>query len=350
MTSPVEELVETLRSFLAQDDHCVLVIEASDDAASLLPGALTATAQHGRGMTVPFGGDVGDNEVAKLLEELPAHGVLGLTLCPATVEDPVAWGRHVTELVTREVAWQSRVRWIVRTPHPELVVVSAVSVLFEVSHETIAAHLEQTAGDVELPDTQRLSALQQLAWMDLPHGSSELAIERFTVLFEAYTERNDSAMASLCLQGIGAAHRKQRNAPEALVWFQRSIAVALPSGVSMELLGAFVGAGETAYESSLFEDAEQYWVEATRVAGVLRAWVSLCEALEKAGVVATMRGDVAGAASYWERCRAVAAKMQDDPRSETVLTRLQSLYSEVGLHERAHDAYAERVALTQEAS
>jgi tetratricopeptide (TPR) repeat protein len=347
MTSPVEDLIESLRSFLAQDDHHVLVIEANDDAAALLPGAFAAIGQHARGMTVPFGGD---DEVAALLEQLPSHGVLGLTLCPVTVEDPVAWEKHVRELVSREVAWQSRVRWIVRTPGSELTIASALWVSFEVSHETLAAHLEQTAGDVELTDTQRLSALQQLAWIDLPHGSCELAIERFGVLFDAYTERDDQPMASLCLQGIGAAHRMQGNAAEALVWFQRSIAVSLPGGASTVLLGAFLGAGDCSYENALFEDAEKYFVEAARVAGVLRGWVSLCEALEKAGVAALARGDSVCAASYWERCRGVATKMNDDPRSSTVLERLQSLYSEVGLHVRAHEVYTERAALQQEAS
>jgi hypothetical protein len=220
---------------------------------------------------------------------------------------------------------------------------------FALAHDDHAARLAGVACDVERRATDRLASLHQLAWLDVSHGHHDVAIERFGVLHAAYQARGEVAMQSLCLQGVAAVHRHRHDAATALTWFQRAAAVALSLGVSMPLLASLLGAAESSYETGALLEAEQYFGEAARVAAALQAWLPLCDALMKAGVVAVARGDISRAAWHWEQCRKVSAKMQHDDARREVLTRLEALYAQVGLHDRAHDAVAERHALSPEA-
>jgi hypothetical protein len=335
------ELTTLLRAFLAQDEHRILVVVANDAEATMLQGSLVAVSDHLRGITLVYGHGVGDDEIAAAVAALPSDGALGVAVCPTTADDPTTWTQHVCSLITRNAPWQPKVRWMVRsfrgdtTLKTELERLEPESVLWTsctLSHESYEQQLEQEACSVERPTEQRLNALHQLAWMDVPRGQWERAVERFGVLHDAYAERGDAVMQSLCLLGVGAVYRSRGDATKALVWLQRAVAASLPSGASSVLHSALTAAGEVSWETRYFTEAEQYFVQGAQVAGVLRLWVPLCEGLEKAGVVAMALGNTSDAVWYWERCRALATTMHDDPRSETVLARLQQIYDEFGLH------------------
>ena len=281
----------------------------------------------------------------RLLPREPGHAVV-VSFLPSANRDLDAYCRLMESILPEREAprWMASLRIIISddrdarrlvTRQRALGVATALSYEVDFSTPALTDALGREAQDPSLPMAQRMVALLQLAALDFSYRRYADAADKYGVLYQHFRERQQPAMAVLCLQGLGDAQHAAGDAAAAKRTLQSGLALALQHRALIPLLHALLSITGVCSTLEHHEDAESY-----AASGVLAARAALnaplyVAFLEKQAGAQRLRGEPALALETYRRCVELCATYEQFSVWESALGALGALYREARMTSEA---------------
>lgn len=387
MRRQIEALDHSLRSFIAQPNHPLLVLACSD-ADVLLPAKLlrgiereerpelvlcftaacpsagayvdelvgllrlqleaVQTEQRARGDAVwaELPRDAGDpcrppaarlRAVIDWAAEVVADDyVIVWALLPHRIDDRndyLSLVRPILPLAGCE-AWMERHRIIVRDPVDEPCVGpllrehqarDARVLTIDFSSARVLDSLVAEASDRCASTADRMRALSLLAAVDLAHARLDAARRKYELIHAHCDSTGDALGRALALHGLGDVALRSDDPSAALLRYRQSLELALREQQPGTLLTTLLGAGQAASRCGQDDDARHYFEAAEHLAGQQLNPGSKCDALLELGELHRRADEPDAARTTWTRALELARKFADDHRQTEAQARLACL-------------------------
>lgn len=397
MLKKINELKETLQEFIDQRDFFMMVVRASEsemilllkilqgieresttDIFLLFPSEITSLeiyvsiAIHSIENQINEGNTIRKNVGLPLWPNLPNQCNLSMvspenrmrkammhirTFFPLENNNRIVWGflpinivdtysykQLISSLLPRNSfeAWMRGHRILLREDPDNPFLISwfekeapkgVVICDIDLSPQAMTNELVLDAQDRNLPASERMQALMQLAALDFSHKRYDQAIEKYGVLFNYYQEQDQPAMQALCLSGHGDILRQSGQLEEAKKRYQQAIALAVRAESLPVMLNLFLATGDCSLALEQLDDAEGYFNFANQTAAKTFNVYAKCDAMEKIGMVQVKLNEHASAIDIWQKGIKLSKTNQYHVRAKSILNQLAPLLKEKGLND-----------------
>jgi tetratricopeptide (TPR) repeat protein len=400
-----EQLIGTLRQFLKQRDHLLLLVPCEDsDVALLLTALRDLDRESSSDLFLLFADDFGSPEMflddlAERLQEehqltneavapdvpklppLPsdlldmknpsaarleagmryAHSLIDPRkgqhflwgMGPGTIDDAESYLELLAQLLPRPDIrpWMRGARIVARVPADFQIANSplAGAKRVQVKPFTIPANAQEdellvAAGDPKLPLGDRMQAEVQLAYLDYAHSRFDQAIERFLRALAFFQWAEIPVMEALVISGLGDIARRQGNLKEAQHWYTCAVVPAAKDGNPILLSTIVQNLAVIAFEEQRFADAENRYAELVTLKRAMLDEVGLAEALEWQGLSQEGQRAYDRAIVCWEESALICKAFELTDRLDPVLTHLRRGYQALDMRQELEEFDAQWTA------
>jgi hypothetical protein len=274
-------------------------------------------------------------------------------LMPSKIGDPLGYvGMIAPLLATGGVEdWLEGHRFLLRddaaTPFllPVLQRQKVESVLvldIDFSTPRVADALVGAVNDENLPTTDRMQALSQLAAFDLAYQRFGQALEKYDLLHAYHVQQGDPVGQALALGGAADVALRAGGVEMSKARYQQALAVAVLTGNLGLALNLLMGAGEVCLRLKHLAEAEGYFDFASRTAGKLVNPYVKVTAMEKLGVARLEGGKAREAVDTWMAAKDLCRQFDCQESRRSILDRLIALYSRLGMKREARECQLEK--------
>jgi tetratricopeptide (TPR) repeat protein len=273
-------------------------------------------------------------------------------LLPITIADPRGYLDLVARLITEQElpACVARHRFFIRdnrlspfmVPLLEAQKVMNVLVLdLDFSPERLHDDLVQEVGDPAVPDVQRVLGVLQLAAVDFAYKRDADAHEKYAAVYEYFDGKDQPAVQSLCLAGVGDIAARQDDHQTALARYRQALALVAPIQQPSLMLLPMLGAGRAAYKLGDFAEAEAYLGNAADLAGKGMNYTMRCDALYEKGLAQRQAGKFSDAIESWRAGKTLAATFEYHDGHRKHLEAMIELYQHAGMRAEEQECRTE---------
>jgi hypothetical protein len=394
MNKIYQQLLRTLRQFLRQRDHLLLLVPCNDGDVALLLSALrdldresatdlfllfaedflsddsfmSYTAQRLQeehkltsdavGQEVlslpPLPAELLDDETApsaRLVAGLhyarslidPGQGqhfVWGMG--PAKISDPQSYLALLAQLVPGSSIqpWMRGARLVARVPADFRIELTPLAhskrVLvsaFSIPLDIHESELLTVANNPKAPHNERAQAELQLAYLDMAYGRFDGAIAKFLKSLAFFQWADLPALEGLAISGLGDIARLQGDFAQAQHWYSCAIAPAT-QGRSPLLMSTIVQSlAGIAWNERRFHDAEARYAELASLRRAMLDEEGLAEALQWQGLSQLEQRAYDRAVRCWEEGALVCQAFELRERLPVMLTHLRNLYQQLDMRD-----------------
>ena len=260
-------------------------------------------------------------------------GLLVWVMFPSEIADPIAYAKLMRDLVRHEwpIPWCHHMRIIIRND-PTIAIQRSLSEaprieFFEPDLSTSAVNkaLEEDVNDENLPLEERLQSLLLTAGTDQSHARNDLALEKYRLLFDYYSNAGNLAMTAVAMNGMGEVYRNQDNRTEAGACFEAALVAATDGAETSTpiLLNVFLNLGNLRLEERRWAEAEDYYDCAQKMATILRFAEIKIMILEQLGLAQSMQSKRSEAFLSWKAGAIISKRLEKPELLEKHLSRLQ---------------------------
>jgi tetratricopeptide (TPR) repeat protein len=202
----------------------------------------------------------------------------------------------------------------------------------DLGSDALERALAEDVDDGRLPLDERLQSLLLTAGMDQSHRRLPLALEKYQLLFQHYSNTGNLALAAVALNGMGEVHRDQGNEGEAGACFEAAVVAASdgPQPATPILLNVFLNLGNLRMQQQRWSEAEAYYDCSQKLATVLRYVDIKLMVLEQLGLAQSNQGKVPEALTTWKAGAVVSRKLGRAELEGKHRERLRAHFASVG--------------------
>jgi tetratricopeptide (TPR) repeat protein len=401
MRKIVDQLMVTLRQFITQRDHLLLLVPCKDsDVALLLKALRDLDRESGADLFLLFAEDFGAADsfvrnIAQRMQEeheltndafgsdtpklppLPsdffdrnnppsarleaglryAHSLIDIgqgqhflwAMGPGNISDPKSYLELLAQLTPKPDIrpWMRGARVLARVPADfqldrwPLADAKRVQVKpFTIPPNAQEEELLAAAIDPKVPLGDRMQAEVQLAYLDYAHSRFDTAIQRFLKALAFFQWAEIPAMEGLIICGLGDIARRQRNLPEAQHWYACAVEPAVKANNPVLMSNIVQNLAAVAFEEKRFSDAEERYSELVTLKRAMIDEEGLAEALEWQGLSQEKQFAYDRAVVCWEEAALICKAFELTHRLRPLLAHLRRAYQALEMHEelRTFDA------------
>lgn len=392
MRKAYDQLMGTVRGFLKQRDHVLLLVPCGDsDVALLLKALRDLDRESGGDVFLLFAEDFHTpdaflNNMARSLQEeqrltneavgpdvpklppLPqefldqkpppaarleaglryAHSLIDPRqgqhflwgMGPGSISDPKSYLELLAQLPPNPDIrpWMRGARIVARVPEDfqldssPLAKAQRVQVKpFSIPPNAHEEELRAATGDPKTPIGDRMQAEVQLAYLDYAHSRFDQAIERFLKALAFFQWAEIPVMEGLIICGLGDIARRQGNLPEAQHWYACAVVPAAKANNSILMSNIVQNLAAIAFEEARFGDAEERYSELVTLKRAMIDEDGLAEALEWQGLSQEKQGAYDRAIVCWEEAALICKSFEMEQRVGPLLAELRRGYQALGL-------------------
>lgn len=393
-----DQLMGTLRGFLKQRDHLLLLVPCEDSEVALLLKALRdLDRESGADVFLLFAEDFQSsdtfvNNTARCLRDeheltneavgpdvpklppLPdafldpenspsvrfeaglsyAHSLIDPRqgqhflwgMGPGNISDPKGYLELLAQLPPQPDIrpWMRGARIVARVPADFKIELSPLSAArrVQVSPFTIPPHAQEeemaaAASDPKTPMGDRMQAEVQLAYLDSAHGRFDKAIERFFKALAFFQWAEIPVMEGLVICGLGDIARRQGNLKEAQHWYACAVVPAAKSENPILMSTIVQHLAAAAFQEKRFADAEQRYSELVTLKRATFDEEGLAEALEWQGNSQESQRAYDRAVVCWEEAALISKSFQLKERLGPLLLKLKRGYQALEMREELEE-------------
>jgi len=195
----------------------------------------------------------------------------------------------------------------------------------DLSTSAVNKALEEDVNDENLPLEERLQSLLLTAGTDQSHARNDLALEKYRLLFDYYSNAGNLAMTAVAMNGMGEVYRNQDNRTEAGACFEAALVAATDGAETSTpiLLNVFLNLGNLRLEERRWAEAEGYYDCAQKMATILRFAEIKIMILEQLGLAQSMQSKRSEAFLSWKAGAIISKRLEKPELLEKHLSRLQ---------------------------
>lgn len=291
------------------------------------------------------------DHVSSLVPAQGGHRMVWAFL-PLQIEGREGYARLVGELVPTKgpEPWMRGLRVILRDDRANPFALPALRrskapgvLLYEIDMSPAALNdaLVKDAGDRSRPLGERMQALLQLAWLDIAYQRYGEALAKYRRVYDFYAQHRAPAMQAMALQGVGDVLRRQGDRKGAKLRYQQGLTLAMQTQALPVTLHLTYAIGEVSLDLGDDREAEGFFGLADRIAGKAMNPFVKAQALEQQGVARARLGDPGGALEAWLGADALGKTFADHDRRRSVLPRLIDAYKTAFMSEQRRACEAE---------
>ena len=396
-----DQLIGTLRQFLKQRDHLLLLMPCEDsDVALLLKALRDLDRESGADLFLLFAEDFRASDafvdsIARRIQEEheltneavgpdvpklpplpsafldrkntpPVRLEAGLryaqslidprqgqhflwAMGPGSVSDPKSYLQLLAQLPPKPDIrpWMRGARIIARVPadfqldRSPLANAKRVQVKpFAIPPNAQEEELLAAATDPKVPLGDRMQAEVQLAYLDYAHSRFATAIQRFLKALAFFQWAEIPAMEGLIICGLGDIARRQHNLPEAQHWYSCAVEPAVKANNPILMSNIVQNLAAVAFQERRFSAAEERYSELVTLKRAMIDEEGLAEALEWQGLSQEKQLAYDRAVVCWEEAALICKSFELEDRLRPLLAHLRRGYQALKMHDelRAFDA------------
>ena len=190
-----------------------------------------------------------------------------------------------------------------------------------------------TAEDPKTPLGDRMQAEVQLAYLDYAHSRFDEAIKRFLRALAFFQWAEIPAMESLIICGLGDIARRQENWTEAQHWYACAVEPAVKADNPVLMSNIVQNLAVVAFHEQRFSEAEERYSELVTLKRAMIDEDGLAEALEWQGICQERQGAYDRAVVCWEEGALICKAFELKHRMDPILTHLRHAYQALERHE-----------------
>jgi tetratricopeptide (TPR) repeat protein len=389
-----DQLMVSLRQFITQRDHLLLLVPCEDsDVALLLKALRDLDRESGADLFLLFAEDFRTpdafvNSIAQSVQEeqeltneavgpdfsklppLPsdffdrknppparleaglryAHSLIDIrqgqhflwAMGPGTISDPQAYLELLAQLTPNPDIrpWMRGARIVARVPadfqldRSPLADAERVQVKpFTIPPNAQEEELLATANNPKVPLGDRMQAEVQLAYLDYAYSRFEKAIERFLKALAFFQWAEIPAMEGLIICGLGDIARRQGNLPEAQHWYACAVEPSVKANNPILMSNIVQNLAAVAFQERRFSDAEERYGELVTLKRAMIDEEGLAEALEWQGLSQEKQLAYDRAVVCWEEAALICKAFELKDRLGPLLAHLRRGYRALEMHE-----------------
>jgi tetratricopeptide (TPR) repeat protein len=389
-----DQLMVSLRQFITQRDHLLLLVPCEDsDVALLLKALRDLDRESGADLFLLFAEDFRTpdafvNSIAQSVQEeqeltneavgpdfsklppLPsdffdrknppparleaglryAHSLIDIrqgqhflwAMGPGTISDPQAYLELLAQLTPNPDIrpWMRGARIVARVPadfqldRSPLADAKRVQVKpFTIPPNAQEEELLATANNPKVPLGDRMQAEVQLAYLDYAYSRFEKAIERFLKALAFFQWAEIPAMEGLIICGLGDIARRQGNLPEAQHWYACAVEPSVKANNPILMSNIVQNLAAVAFQERRFSDAEERYGELVTLKRAMIDEEGLAEALEWQGLSQEKQLAYDRAVVCWEEAALICKAFELKDRLGPLLAHLRRGYRALEMHE-----------------
>jgi tetratricopeptide (TPR) repeat protein len=388
-----DQMMESLRKFLKQRDHLLLLVPCEDSDISLLLKALRdLDRESSSDLFLLFADDFQTpdtflDDIARRLQQehaltneavgsdvpklppLPrafldprnpplarfeaglqyAHSLIDFRqgqhfiwgLGPGTISDPRSYLDLLAQLLPDpEIRpWMRGARIVARVPpdfqlaRSRLATANWVQVRpFVIPPNAQEEELIATSEDPKIPLGDRMQAEVQLAYLDYAHSRFDEAIKRFLRALAFFQWARIAAMESLIICGLGDIARRQENWQEAQHWYACAVEPGAKADNPVLMSHIVQNLAVVAFHENRFREAEERYGELVTLKRAMIDEDGLVEALEWQGLSQERQGAYDRAVVCWEEGTLICKAFELKHRLDPLLAHLRHGYQVLQRH------------------
>ncbi len=402
MRKVFDQLMSTLRRFLNQRDHLLLLVTCGDsDVALLLKALRDLDRESGADVFLLFPEDFHApdaflNNIAQRLKDelqltneavgpgvprlpsLPpdfldpkrppsarleaglsyAHSLIDPRqgqhflwgMGPGKIGDPKGYLDLLAQLPPRPGIrpWMRGARIVARVPADFQLELSPLAKTkrvqvkpFSIPPNAQEEELLAAAGDPKVPLSDRMQAEVQMAYLDCAHSRFEKAMERFLKALAFFQWAEIPVMEGLVISGLGDIARRQGDLKQAQHWYACAV-VPAAKGRNPILMSTIVqNLAAVAFQEKRFADAEERYCELVSLKRAMIDEIGLVEALEWQGLSQEGQRAYDRAVECWEEGALICKAFELKDRLGPMLTHLKRGYEALDRREELEKFVAE---------
>ena len=190
-----------------------------------------------------------------------------------------------------------------------------------------------TAEDPKTPLGDRMQAEVQLAYLDYAHSRFDEAIRRFLKALAFFQWAEIPAMEGLIICGLGDIARRQENWQEAQHWYACAVEPAAKADSPILMSNIVQNLAVVAFHEQRFSEAEERYSELVTLKRAMIDEDGLAEALEWQGICQERQGAYDRAVVCWEEGALICKAFELKHRMDPILTHLRHAYQALERHE-----------------
>jgi len=219
---------------------------------------------------------------------------------------------------------------------PTLFSVSRVCIKsFDLGPNAIQKALQDEVEDDDLPVEQRMQALLQNALIDGAHGRHLDALNQFWVLLGHYQQSNNSTLQAVVINAVADVYRLDGRFDKAQHFYECAIPPAIESKSVVVFHSAVRNLADLAFEGQRYGDASELYGHASELAGKMLYAEGRITAFQQRGICQAAQEDSHAAIQSWEASAALARTVNTLHHLQASLKHLISAYEKTGQPDRA---------------
>ncbi len=196
----------------------------------------------------------------------------------------------------------------------------------EMTSDDLAAAAADAAQDPKRPTDERMSALLQLAFLDLGHKRLDAAEAKFSGLARYHEATGERPLQALSTSGVGDVQRARGDLPAARKSYEAALLQVADTQALPVTLQICVSLADTCLALKQYADAEGYYQLADRVASKLLNAYTKADVRESLGVCRLAQRAPRDALQIWNEVAALCRDIDYPKRLASVLGRLAELH------------------------
>ncbi len=197
------------------------------------------------------------------------------------------------------------------------------------------------ASDPKVPQGDRMQAEVQMAYLDYAHGRFDKAMERFLKALAFFQWAEVPVMEGLIINGLGDIARRQGDMKQAQHWYACAVVPAAKAGNPILMSTIVQNLAVVAYQEKRFPDAEERYSELATLKRAMIDEVGLAEALEWQGLSQEGQRAYDRAVECWEEGALICKAFEMKDRLDPMLTHLKRGYAALNKREELEKFDAE---------
>jgi tetratricopeptide (TPR) repeat protein len=236
-------------------------------------------------------------------------------------EFPFPWCHHLRLIIWEDATAQPLRKLLAQAPRiqwfqPDL------------SLSAIEKSLEDEAADESLPLDERVNSLLMLATQDYAYKRYPQAIEKYEILHTYHKAGGNDALTAFALNGLGEVHQRMGDLDKAGQYFDQALEPASASPVPSPIfLNVLLNLGALRAEQKRWEESENFYESAEKVAMLTRNAGGKFLALEHRGLAQYQQQKVADAIQTWTEGADLAEKLNERECGRSILQKLEQHFT-----------------------
>jgi tetratricopeptide (TPR) repeat protein len=211
----------------------------------------------------------------------------------------------------------------------------------DLSPDAIMDDVEEKVKDPDTSDEEWAQSLLLLACTDYAKQQYKNAIQKYQQLLRYYQDTNNIMMQAFVINSMGDVFYRMDNLEEAQKWYECAIIPASDAKMPNLLLTIARNLGHVAYKLKQYDQAEEYFDGANKLAGELRDAEAKTEALEWIGLSQEQQRKFDRAVENWQAAVELSRSLEMEAPLKRNLEHLDDIYKSQHLKDQRHQVEAE---------